>query len=355
MMPPEVEDTRLAARRKPKPRLEGDYEALHRRNIELMKQVDHLSTLREIGLAISGSLELGEALQAIANVVQGALDVRRLTLYQLDKEENVFRPLVAKYGDDLITRDRLEEESAPRKGSSLGLAVDNRTVTLTNAPGLCEACVPLVAKSEPLGVMVLQDRRDGLPFGKDDAVLFQQLGSQIAIAINNAQLYALAVTDGLTRLFVRRYFDLRLQEEFSQARRYRRAFSIMMFDIDHFKKFNDTHGHQTGDMVLRQFAALLQRNTRQTDVCCRYGGEEMAIVLPETRIEEAAILANKLCALIRGHAFTGAEGQALSVTTSIGVAAHRDEYTGPEEMVKAADDALYRAKETGRNRVELAK
>jgi diguanylate cyclase (GGDEF)-like protein len=344
----------VAMRRKAKARPVGDYDALHRRNLALMKQVDHLSTLREIGLAISGSLELSEALHVIANVVQGALDVRRLTIYQLDPEDNVFRPIVAKYGNDLITQDRLEEESAPRRGSPLGEAIDSRAVTLVNGPNQSEAYVPLIAKHEPLGVMVLQDQRDGQPFGQDDAALFQQLGSQIAIAINNAQLYAMAVTDGLTRLFVRRYFDLRLQEEFSQAQRYRREFSVMMFDIDHFKKFNDTHGHQTGDRVLRQFAVLLQKNTRQSDVCCRYGGEEMAIILPETRIEEAALLAQKLCGLIRDHAFSGEEGQALSVTSSIGVAAYRAEFEAPEEIVKAADQALYRAKEAGRNRVELA-
>lgn len=336
------------------PAADADFEALHRRNLQLSKQVDHLSTLREIGLAISGTLELNETLQVIANVVQGALDVKRFTLYEFTKDGVGFRPIVAKYGSDLITRDRLEEESAPRRGSPLGKAADMRMVILNSTPTSNEVCVPIVAKNETLGVMLLQDRKDGLPFSSEDTLLFHEIGSQIGIAIHNAQLYALAVTDGLTGLYVRRYFELRMEEEFDQASRYGRIFSMLLFDIDHFKKFNDTHGHQTGDMVLKQFALLLQKSTRRADICCRYGGEEMSVVLPETQMEEASLLAHKLCTAVSKQVFIGAADQKLSVTTSIGVSEYRSEYTSPNDMVKAADEALYEAKAQGRNRVELA-
>ena len=332
--------------------LHDDYEALYRRYLKLQQQVDHLSTLREIGLAISGTLDLHESLQTIARVVQGALDVRRLMIYEM--KENAFLPVIAKYGDDLITHDRLEEESEPRRNTPLDQAFETRSVVLVNrAPG-SRAFVPLVAKDEALGVMVLEDPKDGQPFTSDDAMLFQEISSQIAVAIHNAKLYALAVTDGLTGLYVRRYFDLRMEEEFDQAKRYARSFSLMLFDIDHFKAFNDTHGHQTGDMVLIQFAALLRRNTRRSDICCRYGGEEMAVILPETGIEEASLLATKLCSTIRKHVFSGTAGQDLSVTTSIGVAEHCERYAAPADMVQAVDEALYEAKTLGRNRVELA-
>ena len=199
--------------------------------------------------------------------------------------------------------------------------------------------------------MVLEDRPDGAPFTEDDAVLFQQLGSQIAVAISNAHLYALAVTDGLTKLYVRRYFDLRLGEEYALADRYGGQFSVLLFDIDHFKKFNDTHGHQTGDMVLRQFAQLLRKNTRGSDVCCRYGGEEMVIILPQTGPDEAEVLAEKLCRAVRMHPFRGTENQELHVTTSIGVATYGPGCPGPDALVEAADKALYLAKESGRDRV----
>jgi diguanylate cyclase (GGDEF)-like protein len=332
----------------------GDYDALYRRYLELTRQVDHLSTLREIGLAISGSLEMSETLAIIAHVVQGALDVSRLTILRPGGDGASLKPVIAKYGEDLIGPDRLEEESEPLRGSPAGEAMNTRTVVLVQDSGYSQAYVPLVAKNETLGIMVLQDQRDDLPFSQDDTRLFQQLGSQIAIAMHNAQLYALAVTDGLTGLYVRRYFDLRMHEEFAQAQRYKRAFSIMMFDIDHFKVLNDTHGHQTGDMVLKQVAELLRRNTRRSDICCRYGGEEMVVILPETDMNETAILATKLCLLIREHPFAGMHEETLSVTTSIGVAAYHAQYADPDAMVQAADQALYRAKESGRNRVELA-
>lgn len=333
----------------------GDYDSLYQSYIALLKDVDHLSTLREIALAINSSIELSEILPLIANVVQGALDVSKLTIYELRERDTVAIPVVAKYGRDLITRERLEEESVHVEGSPMGDAIAARMPVIISTDYQSSAFVPLIATSVPLGLMRLDDRNDGTAFSHDDAQLLQSIGSMIAIAINNAQLYAMAVTDGLTKLYVRRYFDLRMEEEIEQARRYDRNFSLLLMDIDHFKKFNDTHGHQTGDAVLRQFAEILQINTRKSDIACRYGGEEMAIILPETALEEAALLANKLCGLIREYAFKGTGPDDLTVTASIGVTQYHADFTSPGEMVEVADQALYTAKELGRNRVELAR
>jgi diguanylate cyclase (GGDEF)-like protein len=337
-----------------KSRYEAEYETLLRRNIALSRQVDHLSVLREIGLAVNASLELNETLPVIANVVQGALDIRRLTIYELEKGGTALRPVIAKYGDDLIGRERLAEDSLQVAGSEAEEAVRSHQVVLTNTPDEDRAYVPLITKNDVFGVMVLEDRRDVQAFNKEDAELFRQIGYQIAIAINNAHLYAMAVTDGLTGLYVRRYFDLRMEEEFEQARRYGRTFSLLLFDIDHFKKFNDAHGHQTGDEVLKQFAALLRENTRKADICCRYGGEEMAVVLPSTNLGKAAVLADKLCAKVREHVFHGTEKNELHVTTSIGVGEFSDRFSDAANMVRAVDQALYTAKDLGRNRVVTA-
>ena len=334
--------------------INAEYDALYRQHLQLRKQLEHLSILREIGLAISASLEMNETLQIIANVVQGALDVKRVTIFEMDMDTDGLRPVVARYGNDLITRERLEEEVVPRRGTPHGEALTTRNVFLEQAPPRSSAYVPLLAKNEVAGLLLLEDPRDTLPFTQEDVPLLQQLGSQIAIAIHNAQLYAMAVTDGLTGLFVRRYFDLRMDEEMAKARRYGRPFSLLLFDIDHFKKFNDTHGHQTGDMVLKQFAKLLQKSTRSADICCRYGGEEMAVILPETGLDEATLLANKLCVGVRNNVFTGTSGQDLSVTTSIGVAEFAPAYETVQAMVEAVDAMLYQAKKLGRNRVEVA-
>jgi len=334
--------------------LAKDYESLYLSYVALNRELDHLSTLREIGLAINSSLDLNETFTIIASVVHGALEVGRLTIFQVEKDGMTAQPVIAKYGDDLIDRERLKEEATPLAGNPLGDALRSRKAVLINTQWQTAAYVPLIAQHVAVGVMRLEDPRDGGSFSGDDAALFQSLGLQIAIAIRNAQLYAMAVTDGLTGLYVRRYFDLRLEEEFEQAKRYGRTFAILLFDIDHFKKFNDLHGHLTGDMVLKQFAELLAANTRRSDICCRYGGEEMAVILPETGLNEASLLASKLCARIRAYAFTGMSDTALSVTASIGVAAYDGERASASQMVEAADEALYEAKRLGRNRVELA-
>ncbi len=334
--------------------LEGaDYAGLYRSYIEALNQVDHLSTLREIGLAINASLDLDETLTTIANVVHGALDVYRLTLFEIDEGGRTAHPAVAKYGDDVISRERLEGETILVSGTPFGKALAQRRVILVNTELQNAAYVPLLARDTALGVMRLEDRGDGTPFTEHDVPLYLSVGSQIAVAINNARLYAMAVTDGLTGLYVRRYFDLRMREEYNQAKRYHRQFSVMLLDIDHFKVFNDTHGHQTGDAVLRQVAELIGGTMRSVDIVCRYGGEEMAVIMPETELNEAGVAAQKLCDRIRQHPFAGSGGKSLSVTCSIGVAAFRENDPGPDAIVQAADKALYAAKEHGRDRVEL--
>lgn len=331
-----------------------EYESLYRSYVSLLKQVDHLSTLREIGLAINSSIELSETLPVIANVVQGALDVGRLIVYELEEGGDSANPVIAKYGRDLIARERLEGEEMALPHTPLADALATRQVVLINSDFQHTAYVPLFAKNVPVGIMRLDDKGDGTDFTQEDVQLFQTVGSQIAVAINNAQLYSLAVTDGLTRLYVRRYFDLRMEEEFDQARRYGRVFSLMMLDIDHFKNFNDTHGHQMGDAVLQQCASIIMDETRKSDVCCRYGGEEMAVILPETTLSDGAILGNKLCEQMRAFAFGVDSEEALRVTTSIGVIQYSDDFEKWSEMVKGCDEALYKAKELGRNRVEIA-
>lgn len=335
-------------------RYKVDHETLYRENLRLLRQVEQLSALREIGLAINISLELDEVLPVIATVIRGTLEVRRLTIFALNKERDRLQPLVAQYGGDLITRDRLAEDSLPIAAPTFGKALGARSVVIAPGPSGGAAYIPLITQQEPLGVLLLEDRLDGRPFRTEDAPFYLQIASHIAIAVRNAQLYALAVNDGLTGLFVRRYFDLRMEEEIDQARRYGRDFALLLFDIDHFKKFNDTHGHQTGDLVLQQFARLLQASTRKADICCRYGGEEMAVILPETTLRQALPLAEKLCAAVREHVFRGTEEQPLSVTVSIGAAAYASGFDSPAAMIQAADAALYRAKRNGRDQVAAA-
>lgn len=162
------------------------------------------------------------------------------------------------------------------------------------------------------------------------------------------RLNHLAFRDTLTGLLNRRSFDKQISDEWKRRRRYGRPLSLIMIDIDHFKKVNDTHGHQKGDSVLEAVAGIILDNVRSSDYPCRYGGEEMAVILPETTLDHAMKTSEKLRKLVEKEV-KAREG--ISVTISIGVSTYQEKMKNPGDLVKAADKALYKAKEEGRNRV----
>ena len=163
--------------------------------------------------------------------------------------------------------------------------------------------------------------------------------------------YKLATIDGLTELYNHRYFQDALRKQIDIARRYNQPFSLIIIDIDFFKKFNDTYGHQAGDAVLRQVAKILKNNSRATDYVCRYGGEEMTIILPNTSAEDALFNANRICKAISDTPFHLTPVDKVNVTISLGVATFPDNAQTPQDLIEWADKGLYYAKEHGRNQV----
>jgi diguanylate cyclase (GGDEF)-like protein len=175
------------------------------------------------------------------------------------------------------------------------------------------------------------------------------------LAEANSRLAQLAVTDGLTGLYNHRHFHERLALEVERSQRNGLPLSLFMIDVDHFKQYNDHHGHPAGDEVLRQLARLLGDNRRVNDVVARYGGEEFAIVLVDTAKFAAAKLAERLRERVAEHAFPAGESQPGGrLTISIGVGTCPDDAIDAENLVRAADAALYAAKHAGRDRVVLA-
>ena len=177
--------------------------------------------------------------------------------------------------------------------------------------------------------------------------LQRELQSKLRFALENAAL------DPLTGLFNRRYFERRLREESAHARRHQRPFALVMMDLDHFKLVNDTYGHEDGDRVLRHVADLVTRGLREDDIACRYGGEELVLLLRATSGPAARVVANRLRATL-AESPVELGGRPRHITFSAGVAA-ADERNGfaVDEIVGRADAALYRAKRAGRNRVEM--
>ena len=165
------------------------------------------------------------------------------------------------------------------------------------------------------------------------------------------QQYVLATTDGLTELYNHRYFQEQMRMMVEASKRYEVPFSLIILDIDFFKKFNDTFGHQAGDAVLRQVAQTLKKNVRTTDIACRYGGEEMSIILAKTDYETALSTAKKICERVSSKNFKLPNGKETTVTISLGASTFPQDGITAEELIEAADVRLYHAKNNGRNQV----
>ena len=232
-------------------------------------------------------------------------------------------------------------------------AADTRRTPREHASGAW-LLYPIVVHEQLLGV-AQWTRPVSNPFSSEDITRLESLVPQAAIALENvyirAQVHDLAATDGLTGLWNHRRLHEVLRDELRRAVRYQRTLSILMMDVDSFKTFNDTYGHPQGDQLLRTVARILRYSVRNVDYVGRYGGEEFLIVLPETSKDDACRLAERIRAEIEEHAYVIVEGKAIRRTISIGVASYPEDALSPDELMKRADEALYRAKRSGKNRV----
>ncbi len=208
--------------------------------------------------------------------------------------------------------------------------------------------VPLLVKNQLKGFLFLEG------FHPSEEERFFILANQFALAIQKIQLYEkiqqLAITDGLTKLSTRRYFLERFYEELARSKRYRLNLAFLMGDIDHFKEHNDRCGHLVGDVVLREVASLIKGSVREIDLVGRYGGEEFGIVLPDTPLEGALQVAQRIRSAIEAHEFA-AYDEMLHVTISLGIGVYPENGEDPVGLIDIADAALYHAKKGGRNRV----
>jgi len=217
---------------------------------------------------------------------------------------------------------------------------------------------PIAIGQRKIGVLNLADKIGGAAYDAADLSVIELVGPQIALALERAawqqranQFQLMSITDPLTGLHNRRYMEARLAEELSRSRRYDYPMSFMMIDIDDFKLYNDHNGHQAGDRALEITAQCLKAALRKVDVASRYGGEEFSILLPQTTLEEAGVIADRLRRRISSTKFPHGDAQPLgSVTVSIGLSSYSAALDSAEAVVRAADRALYHAKSHGKNR-----
>ena len=227
-------------------------------------------------------------------------------------------------------------------------------------------CVPMVAQGNTVGVLHLEfDRAPRLQHGSDTESFRESqeqlaitLASQIALSLSGLQLRdtlrELSIRDPLTRLFNRRFLEESIERELQLASRKEQPIAILFLDLDHFKRFNDTFGHDAGDMVLQSLADLFRTFFRSTDICCRYGGEEFAIILPESNSQDAAIRADALRSEVKRLRLRYKKETVGPLSISVGVAAFPEHASTCDELLKIADECLYESKARGRDVVTVA-
>lgn len=337
---------------------------LSRARHALQERVHDLEILNATGRRFSAALQLEELVETVARETCKAIPEAEAVTF-VHRRAGRESELVMD-GFDRRTDKFFRHAIAPGEGAA-GWVIANanarRIDDLTDTEFGADNArswlgVPMFMYGDCDGVVAVQSSRTAA-FTAEHHRLLESLALQIAAALQNAHLYELAMVDGLTGLFVRRYFDARIEEEVERSRRYGSPFSVVMLDVDNFKKLNDEFGHLVGDRVLRAIANVVKAQMRGVDTAARYGGEEVAVILPRTEMVGAYNLAERIRESIADlRITTDAEGdipaRALSVTASLGIAAFPESKAqSGEDLVRRADRALYRAKKTGKNRVEL--
>ncbi|HWT79924.1 MAG TPA: sensor domain-containing diguanylate cyclase, partial [Candidatus Methylomirabilis sp.] len=338
------------------------------------RKIKEFEALYQLGQTMTSTFNLQDILTRISQTVSTLLHAQAMSLMLLSPDGRTLSTVagynLSEEALQVVEAIRARQDSSP----SLIAVREKRPVAIPDfatdtvyVPWLRAArergyrsflAIPLVAQDRALGCMnfYLTERHE---FYADEIQLLSTFASQAAISIENARLFEetrqLAITDELTGLANHRQFYHQLAREVRRAQRYKRPLTLLMLDLDYFKQYNDKFGHLAGDQALRETAEVLRRNARDVDILARYGGEEFAIILPETEMERALIHAERARAAVAGHAFRGKDSNPQGdLTVSIGVATLTPAMRKIEELVHAADQALYRAKSQGRNRLELA-
>ncbi len=336
---------------------------LREANVRLDEKIQEVSILYQASQMISSELQLQALLDMAMSAISEITEIERGSTWLFDEEHKSFS-LMSHLGDASKLPDSINMEdsktlaySYEKKDYFSYQQGDQAQFELIRADeklfGTSFIVVPIVHQGEFLGLVHLCGSPEGAGFTERDVRLIKVFAVQLGAAVKNAQLYEQAITDGMTKLYLHRYFKQRLYDELKRAARFKRNLALIMVDIDHFKSLNDNYGHQTGDEVLKHVAAILRRAVRTHDLPVRYGGEEFALVLPETEFGGAIAVAERVRKSIETD-YLEVSGVVLKITASFGVAIFPDCADDMDSLIKAADVAMYWSKEHGRNQVTAA-
>jgi diguanylate cyclase (GGDEF)-like protein len=314
----------------------------------LQREVEVLSAIREVALIANDDVSFERILGEVLKIVEDLVGAEGVALHLVDEQGRLAPQGAAdaELGPVIEEAYRLKRTMRRAEGARISIA------TL------------MYADAEVAGVLAARAQGGGGDDAGEIEHALEALAKHVALAMKKPALYDKAVIDGLTRLFTKRHFTSQLARQVAQSRRTGAPFALVIADVDHFKRVNDTHGHVTGDVVLAEVAATVAATIRESDEAFRYGGEEMVVIAPDADAAAGRALAERLRAAIESRALRTARGEPLRVTASFGVAAFAPPGAtapaaaapafapaDPQALVAAADKALYAAKAGGRNRV----
>lgn len=331
---------------------------------DLSRYIYHHQLMVEVTKVINKTMSVEQVTNLLLQTVIALTNSDKATIYlrNFDDEYSSVMP-IAHSGIKGHELDKVTEELNGLRNQTTALF--QKTYFYDLVPNI-KLTIPIVYDKNIVGFINIHELGPELNTDQNEFLEFlSNLSSQAALVIKNAimyqqiketaqQLELKSITDGLTGLYNHISFQQRLDDEIERARRYQQPLSLIMFDIDFFKKFNDTYGHQFGDVVLKNIAGLIRTTVRKTDFVARYGGEEFAIILPSTDAHGAAIAAENLRANVQEHVFADDNGQVAKVTISLGLS-EWDGYNTKSEFIEQADNALYQSKEKGRNQLTIYK
>ncbi len=331
---------------------------------QLRKREQELELINRLANVITSSLNIQDVYGAFISELRQVVDVNWATIAVIEDDEIRFEVLSTDVGSTWQAGEKM-----PLKGTGIEWVADNKKALVE--PDLARNTrfnggeehlrwgirsiiyLPLMIKNEAIGSLVIASRQPNA-YGPEQVRLLEELASQIAVPVENSQLYAkaeqLARVDELTGLFNRRHFDESVKLEIDRHARYRSMLSLILLDLDFFKAYNDMQGHTAGDKVLEQIGQLVNGALRSTDLAFRYGGDEFAIILPQSASNDAFVVAER----VRGRIAAEMSKRDIKISASLGLASWPTDGVTSDEMVNAADRALYYAKETGGNRTCLA-
>lgn len=325
-----------------------------------------LTISQEVSSIIYSRLDYKEIIDAILEIIERSVDCHLGGLLFVDEEKKagiiveVKYPATQKEIDSFklkiietfnrLTGGRLLPEQVSvdqaNGGNLLDSSAENRNILSSFQAQM------LLVGDKPIGMLAVTNSFPDA-FSSEDLRIFSIISRHSSIAINNTLLHKkiteLSITDGLTGLYVYRYFNDALDKEIVRSTRYKQPFGLIMIDLDGFKNINDSYGHPQGDEVLREVARIFKKICREVDIVARYGGEEFTIILPETDLEGAFILADRIRMVIKNYAF-GTKENVINLTASMGVVSYPDIAISKIDLIKHVDRALYRAKAEGRNK-----